>query len=86
MHATGERAVYAYGVQDGVTNETVTLTGQPELDSAQGKSTGDVIVWNRTSNHLNISNPKMVFRQNLGGAATGTNLQAATNPPAAAPR
>ncbi|MFZ1072792.1 MAG: LptA/OstA family protein [Verrucomicrobiia bacterium] len=86
MHATGERAVYAYGVHDGVTNETVTLTGQPELDSAQGKSTGDVIVWNRTSNHLNISNPKMVFRQNLGGAATGTNLPAATNPPAAAPR
>ncbi|MGA3285689.1 MAG: LptA/OstA family protein [Verrucomicrobiota bacterium] len=86
MHATGEEAVYAYDVQNGVTNETVTLTGQPELDNAQGKSTGDLIVWNRTSNHLYISNPKMVFRQNLNGAATGTNSPSATNPPATAPR
>lgn len=82
-HVTGEKAVYAYDVQNGVTNETVTLTGQPELDNAQGKATGDVIVWNRTSNHLNISNPKMVFRQNLNGAAAGTNSPPATNRPAA---
>ena len=73
MHATGDKMVYVYSAQNGATNETVTLTGQPELDNAQGKSTGDVIVWNRTSNHLTISNPKMVFRQNLNGATTGTN-------------
>jgi len=86
-HVTGEKAVYAYDVQNGVTNETVTLTGQPELDNAQGKATGDVIVWNRTSNHLNISNPKMVFHQNLNGAVAGTNSPPATNPPpAVAPR
>jgi lipopolysaccharide transport protein LptA len=73
MHATGDKAVYVYEAQNGVTNETVTLTGNPELENAQGKSTGDVIVWNRTSNHLTISNPKMVFRQNLNGAMAGTN-------------
>jgi lipopolysaccharide transport protein LptA len=73
MHATGDRAVYVYNVQDGVTNETVTLTGNPELENSEGKSTGDIIVWDRANNHLNITNPKIVFRQNLNGAMAGTN-------------
>ena len=30
MHATGDKAVYDYSVQNGVTNETVTLTGNPQ--------------------------------------------------------
>ena len=76
MHATGEKAVYVYSVQNGVTNETVTLTGHPELSNAQGTSTGDVIVWDRANNHLNITNPKIVFRQNLNGAIAGTNSMA----------
>jgi lipopolysaccharide transport protein LptA len=73
MHATGEKAVYVYSVPNGVTNETVTLTGHPELSNAQGTSTGDVIVWDRVNNHLNITNPRIVFRQNLNGAMGGTN-------------
>jgi lipopolysaccharide transport protein LptA len=73
MHATGDRAVYVYNVQDGVTNETVTLTGNPELENSEGKSTGDIIVWDRANNHLNITNPRIVFRQNLNGAMAGTN-------------
>jgi len=82
MHATGDQAVYVYNVENGVTNETVTLTGNPELDNAQGRSTGDVIVWDRANNHLNITNPKIVFRQNLNGAMAGTNSpEAQTNSP-----
>ena len=73
MHATGDKAVYVYDMQNGVTNETVTLTGNPELENSQGKSTGDVIVWNRARNHLDITNPKIVFRQNINGAMAGTN-------------
>jgi lipopolysaccharide transport protein LptA len=72
MHATGDNAVYVYEVQNGVTNETVTLTGNPELQTAQGKSTGDVIVWDRARNHLDITNPKIVFHQNINGAAADT--------------
>jgi len=49
------------------------LTGNPELENSQGKSTGDVIVWNRARNHLDITNPKIVFRQNINGAMAGTN-------------
>jgi lipopolysaccharide transport protein LptA len=84
MHATGDKMVYDYAVQNGATNETVTLTGSPELENAQGKSTGDVIVWDRARNHLDITNPKIVFRQNINGGMADTNLPPAmTNKPAA---
>jgi lipopolysaccharide transport protein LptA len=73
MHATGDKMVYDYAVQNGATNETVTLTGNPELENAQGKSTGDVIVWDRARNHLDITNPKIVFHQNINGATADTN-------------
>ena len=78
MHATGDKMVYNYVVQNGATNETVTLTGNPELENAQGKSTGDVIVWDRVRNHLDITNPKIVFHQNINGVTTDTNLPPAT--------
>ena len=50
MHATGDKAVYDYDVQDGVTNETVTLTGNPQVENAQGRMTGDPIIWDRANN------------------------------------
>ena len=85
MHATGDKMVYVYSAQSGATNETVTLTGNPELETAQGKSTGDVIVWDRARNHLTISNPKMVFRQSISGAMADTNSPSATTNSPAAP-
>jgi lipopolysaccharide export system protein LptA len=56
-----------------VTNETVTLTGNPQMENVQGTLTGDVIVWDRLNNHLTASNQKMVFRQSLNGTAADTN-------------
>ena len=85
MHVTGDKAVYVYEVQNGVTNETVTLTGNPELENAQGKSTGDVIVWDRARNHLDITNPKVVFRQNINGAPADTNSPTSITNKLAAP-
>ena len=85
MHATGDKAVYVYEVQNGVTNETVTLTGNPELENAQGKSTGDVIVWDRARNHLDITNPKIVFHQNINGATADTNAPPAVTNKLTAP-
>src|ERR1017187_4819032 len=35
-HATGDKAVYIYSEQGGVTNKTVTLTGNPQMENAQG--------------------------------------------------
>ena len=59
-HATGDKAVYIYNVQNGVTNETVTLTGNPQMENAQGTQTGDVIIWDRANN-------KYPFRQSAHG-------------------
>ena len=38
IHATSDKTVYDYNVQNGVTNETVTLTGnpQPQVKTYQG--------------------------------------------------
>ncbi|MGD0251165.1 MAG: LptA/OstA family protein [Verrucomicrobiota bacterium] len=81
--ATGSRAVYSYQVHNGMTNETITLTGNPEIDTADAQSKGDVIVWDRISNQLRFINPKIISRQNLDGTLGGTNRPPAkTNPPA----
>lgn len=86
MHATGNQAVYVYTVQDSVTNETITLTGNAQVENAQGTLTGEPIVWDRANNRLSAVNQRMVFRQNLNGTTPGTNSPPATNAPAAAPR
>jgi lipopolysaccharide transport protein LptA len=81
-HATGDKAVYVYAEQGGVTNETITLTGNPQIENAQFTLTGDVIVWDRQSNHLTASNQKMVSHQNLSGMMSDTNAPPAkTNSP-----
>jgi lipopolysaccharide export system protein LptA len=74
-HATGDKAVYIYNVQNGVTNETVTLTGHPppQVENAQGTQAGDVIVWNRANNKIHFDNYHMISHQNLNGATADTN-------------
>jgi lipopolysaccharide export system protein LptA len=84
-HATGDKAVYIYNVQNGVTNETVTLTGnpQPRVEDTQGIQVADVITWDRANNSFHFDgNYHMVFHQNFNGAMADTN-SAATNPPPA---
>jgi lipopolysaccharide transport protein LptA len=72
-HATCNQAVYAYDVQNGVTNETVTLTGNAKVENAKGWLTGEPIVWNRANGSLTASNEHMVFWQNLSSETGGTN-------------
>jgi lipopolysaccharide export system protein LptA len=81
-HASGDKAVYVYTEQGGTTNETVTLTGNPQMENADGTLTGDVIVWDRWNNRLSASNQKMIFRQSFSGAAATDAAATATNPPA----
>jgi len=74
MHATGDKTVYVFAILNGVTNETVTLTGDARAEYKQITLTGDPIIWDRANNRLYVpSNPKMVFHQDLTGATTGTN-------------
>jgi lipopolysaccharide export system protein LptA len=56
-HVTGDKAVYLYSEQGGLTNETVTLTGNPQMENAQGLQAGDVIVWDRVNNKIHFDNP-----------------------------
>jgi lipopolysaccharide transport protein LptA len=73
MHATGDKMVYDYTVQNSATNETVTLTGHAKMEDARGWTYGEPIIWDRANNHLMITNPQMVFRQNINGGTADTN-------------
>jgi lipopolysaccharide transport protein LptA len=72
-HATSDKAVYFYNVQNGVTNETVTLTGNAKVENAQGWLTGEPIIWDRANNMMHAENQKMLFRQNISDVMMKTN-------------
>ncbi len=79
LHATGDKAVYNYDAQNGVTNETVTLTGnpQPRVEDAQGTQTADVIVWDRANNGFHFTG-NFHFEPKVNDAPAGTNAPPAT--------
>jgi lipopolysaccharide transport protein LptA len=77
-HATGDMAVYDYNVQGSVTNETVTLTGDPQIENSMGTQSGDKIIWDKVANKFHFTNPRGTLRQNLNGATMKTNSPAAT--------
>lgn len=72
-HATSDKAVYDFKVVDGVTNETVTLTGNAKMENSQGTLTGEPIIWDRQRNRLTATNQKMVFNQSAAAELAGTN-------------
>ena len=85
-HATSDKAVYDYNVENGVTNEMVTLTGNAKMENSQGTLTGEPIIWDRARNRLTATNQKMVFNQNIGNTLANTNAPAVkTNSPPKAP-
>ena len=85
-HATSDKAVYLYNVQNGVTNDTVTLTGNPQMENAQGTQAGDVIIWDRANSKIHFDNPHMIFRQSLNDAVADTNSAAAGSNVLSAPK
>ncbi len=87
-HATGHKGVYFYHAENGVTNETITLTGtpgqKPKLDQAQGTLSGDSIIWNLITRHLTIEGSPEGIGFMDSKSLTGTNSPAAmTNVPTA---
>ena len=75
MHATGDKAVYVYAVENGVTNEMVTLTGHAKAGKCAGQD-------DRRADYLGphhqararAENMKMVYWQKPDVASTGTNV------------
>jgi lipopolysaccharide transport protein LptA len=83
-HATSDKAVYDYNVVNGVTNETVTLTGNAKVESAEDTMTGEPIIWDRVNNKIHAENEKIILHQNITTSLVNTNAPAAkTNLPAA---
>ena len=86
VHVTGQKAVYDYSVQNGVTNEMITITGvpQPQAIIYQGAhietNTADVITWDRANNVLRFSGNQrlQIFTEELDTAPANTNAPAAT--------
>ena len=55
VHATGEKAVYSYRATDSVTNDTVVLTGHPEVKSKMFTGSGETITWDRINNGVSVT-------------------------------
>jgi lipopolysaccharide transport protein LptA len=82
-HATGDMAVYDYNVQGSMTNDTVTLTGNPQVKNSMGTQGGDKIIWDGITGKFRFTNPKGILNQNFNPVTTKTNSSSAkTNFPA----
>ena len=78
MHATGDKAVYRYDVADGLTNETVTLTGQATADYKQITIQGDIINLDLAHHTMNVpTSPKTVIRGSFAEGPLVTNAPVA---------
>jgi lipopolysaccharide export system protein LptA len=73
-HATGDKLVYAWKVEEAVTNETARLTGNSRVDSAEGWITADMIEWNFATKKIHAEGN---FRSGPH-AASGTNQPSAS--------
>ena len=85
VHATGEKAVWVYSVENGVTNETITLTGNPQAvpqviyfeGSTVYTNAGDEIVWNPAKNSIRVIGFHATMQN--ANSATKTNTPPAIN-------
>jgi len=66
-HVTAAQAVYDYKVVNAVTNETVTFTGKPVVDTTTTTIYSEPMVWDRARNHFIFTEPTMISKE------TGTN-------------
>jgi lipopolysaccharide export system protein LptA len=88
IHATSQKTVYDYSVQNGVTNVTVTLTGnpQPQVVRHQGTSVltnwADVIIWDRANGFHSFGN----IHSSYVPVSAGTNAPAAATNGLTAPK
>ena len=66
-HVTSAQAVYDYKVVNTVTNETVTFTGNPVVDTTNSTIYSEPMVWDRAANKFHFTAPRMISKD------TGTN-------------
>jgi lipopolysaccharide transport protein LptA len=85
-HAVSDEAVYDYNVVNGVTNETVMLTGNAKVKDGPNLMTGEPITFylvNHTMHSMRADNEKTLIYPETTSALVNTNAPAAkTNLPA----
>jgi lipopolysaccharide export system protein LptA len=79
-HIESDKAIYAYGVANGVTNETITFTGHAMGTNAQVAVTGEPLVWDNVAGRFTGSNYKSIYYPKPK-PAVGTNELNATKMP-----
>ena len=72
-HITGHLAVYEYTLSGGATNETVTVTGEPHIDTPSFQGTADELKWNRATGHMSASNPNFTATGQFDSVLAHTN-------------
>lgn len=83
-HATSDVAVYEYKLQDGVTNEIITLSGNARAENAQIILFGEPITYNRGTGNLSAEKERMFIKQKINDPLINTNATGAkTNLPPA---
>jgi lipopolysaccharide export system protein LptA len=70
-HVTAAQAVYDYKVVNVVTNETVTFTGNPVVETPDMTIYSEPLVWDRAANKYHFTEPRMIPREGIStnGAA-----------------
>ena len=70
-HVTSAKAVYAYAVVGVETNEVVTFTGSPKVETTQSTITSEPMIWDRVRNKFTFFGPKMISTPSPDGATNG---------------
>lgn len=84
MHATGDKAVYTYKLENGVTNEVMVLSGDAFIRAENGSSmAGDPIIWDLAKGTVHVAAPHMIINQASKGFPTNaptSNLSQTNHP------
>jgi hypothetical protein len=82
-HVTCDRAIYAYQVLKGTTNDTVTFLGSPghpaRVENTKGWMTGEPLVWDNQNGNFSGVNTETHFKV-PASAGNGTNAPASAMP------
>ncbi|HYG25259.1 MAG TPA: LptA/OstA family protein [Verrucomicrobiae bacterium] len=81
IHASGERAVYAYVREPAGTNELITLSGDAHITSSSGEFMGEVITWNLTTGTVLGSRQRTIINMKDDAASQVPFGSSRTNSP-----
>ena len=80
-HFTADKAIWGYNVANGVTNETVTLTGHARGENSKEWMTGEPLVWDIANDRFYGTDYKSVFKVTPGSGANPFDTRPAPRSP-----